>query len=135
MTNEIDEALDALDYLTQLAKSEVDLNAVVYIDKIRKTLTAAKGKQELDDGWCDDMRKAPRDISEYSGHGPYILIKTIESSHDGLSKVEKIRTCYWDDSVDWWQIDTDGRYEYCGHRANPTHWMPLPEPPKKEENK
>lgn len=67
----------------------------------------------MSEDWMN-IKHAPKEVSDYSYHGPYILIKTIKTSHDGGNKIEVVRTCYWDETVGWWQIDTDGEHEFCG---------------------
>jgi hypothetical protein len=71
------------------------------------------------------IETAPKEIvSEYDrfGYGKYIL--AYPANGGGVSRVR------------WWQSlnDETGRYRNflgdCGNAYRPTHWMPLPAPPK-----
>ena len=42
----------------------------------------------------------------------------------------RITGCYWSESGLCW---TDGDRYYLKGRVQPTHWMPLPEPPKEDK--
>jgi hypothetical protein len=53
-----------------------------------------------------------------------------------LDTYERVADCFWGNVTDWWgheRQDWIGLYQHQ-HRSyeNPTHWMPLPEPPTAE---
>ena len=72
-----------------------------------------------------DIKTAPKKVNDYTEHGEFILIKTKELGWEEGTHCEKIRTCYWEESAEWWQIDTDGEYEFCGVQSEIIGWKPL----------
>lgn len=50
-----------------------------------------------------------------------------------------IENCYYNKeykcSEGWWVVSCSDNWGFaCVHEAQPTHWMPLPKPPKEVEN-
>jgi hypothetical protein len=92
---------------------EYDLKLVQYAFDWLINNTMFKAAQTPPAAGWQGIESAPKDIDDYSGHGPYILIKIEESGHAENMRIHKIHTCYWDESAGWWQIDTQGTHEYC----------------------
>jgi len=81
------------------------------------------------DGWADELSALlQRHAGEPEGWQP---IATAPKDGDLLllySERDGVRAGYWDDNAMLWVSEASQYFTAC--RTSPTHWMPLPSPPK-----
>jgi len=93
------------------------------IDHLNQATLSAAKPDALEE-WRTDFDDMPKEVDEYSGHGPYILIKTHELGHTEGLRIEKIHTVYWDEEVEHWQICTNGNQDFCALEYEIKAWKP-----------